>query len=568
MKSMVGFETITEPLRERARAEGDRTAITFLGEDGSALELSAADLYRRAGQFSQSLAHAGIQPGDLIILVFPHTIDLLTAFLGASAHGAIPSIFPYLTEKLDPSFYRRRVRALVEEAEPQALLVAREFKLDLDDLVPDADCVILTPEDVPAPDNVEEGIQDSMGQRAGSPALLQYSSGTTGMQKGVLLSHRTVLDQIDALAEKHHYQPESVMVNWLPLYHDMGLVGGCLLPLCVGVPIVWISPFHWVREPRILFEAFHTYGGSHCYMPNFAFNHCVRSVRARDLEEVDLSHVKRIVNGGEPIRYRSLQLFLERFGPYGLSEGALATGYGMAELTLGATGSSFGEAPTVDWVLLEDLQRRGRATPVGPDHPGATPVVSSGVPLAGVEMRVQDEAGVSLEERVVGEIALKSRSMFREYYRRPELTAQALREGWFYTNDMGYIAGGELFVLGRKDDLIIVGGRNIYPQDVEALANRVEGVYQGRAAAFAVDNPDLGTHAIVLACELRGRLDEEERARVESELRRAVVAELDVALADVVFVERGWIVKTSNGKIARKENRAKYFELVEDSRIT
>jgi acyl-CoA synthetase (AMP-forming)/AMP-acid ligase II len=300
-------------------------------------------------------------------------------------------------------------------------------------------------------------------------------------------------------------------------------------------------------------------------MPNFAFNHCARSVRERDLEGVDLSHVRRIINGGEPVRLQSLQVFLDRFGPYGLRAGALATGYGMAELTLGATSSSFGEAPTVDWVLLEDLQRHGRATPVDAGHPGATPVVSSGTPLSGVEMCVQDEAGVPLEERRVGEIVLKSRSMFKEYYRRPALTAQALREGWFYTNDLGYIADGELFVLGRKDDLIIVGGRNIYPEDVEALANRVEGVYQGRAAAFAVDNPDLGTHAIVLACELRGGPDEEKKARIESELRRAVVAELDVALADVVFVERGWIVKTSNGKIARKENRAKYFDLVGES---
>jgi acyl-CoA synthetase (AMP-forming)/AMP-acid ligase II len=559
---MVGYETIIEPFRVRARAEGDRTAITFLSEDGGAFELSAADLYRRAMHFSWGLVRAGIQPGDLVILVFSHTLDLLAAFLGVSAHGAVPSIFPYLTEKLDPEFYHRRIRALVEEAGPQALLVALEFKFDLEALVTDGGCAVITLEDVPMSDAVDKGTQASKGQRADAPALLQYSSGTTGMQKGVLLPHRTLLDQIDILAEKQHYQADSVMVNWLPLYHDMGLVGGCLLPLCVGIPIVWISPFHWVREPRILFEALHAYGGSHCYMPNFAYNHCVRSVRERDLEGIDLSHVQRIINGGEPVRHQSLQLFLERFGPYGLREGALATGYGMAELTLGATSSSFGEAPMVDWVLQDDLQRVGRATPVDAGRPGATPVVSSGTPLSGVEMRILDEAGEPVEERVVGEIALKSRSMFKEYYRRPELTAQVLRDGWFHTSDMGYIAGGELFVLGRVDDLVIVGGRNIYPQDVEALANRVEGVYQGRAAAFAVDNPDLGTDAIVLACELRGGPDEEAKARVESELRRAVVAELDVTLADVVFVERGWIVKTSNGKIARKENRAKYFELV------
>jgi fatty-acyl-CoA synthase len=566
MRAMGEYKTISEPLRERARAEGDRAALTFLHEDGRTLRLSTGDLYQRTRQFAYGLARARIQPGDLVILVFPHTIDLLAAFLGASARGAVPSIFPYLTEKLDPDFYRRRILALVEEADADALIVSPDFKADIEPIAAHAGCAMITPVDLPALDALPHDPLVPAYGGEGAPALLQYSSGTTGMQKGVLLSHRTVLDQIDALVEKQHFQPDSVMVNWLPLYHDMGLVGGCLLPLCVGVPIVWISPFHWVREPRILFEAFHAYGGSHCFMPNFAFNHCARSVRERDLEGIDLSHVQRIVNGGEPIRHHSLQLFLERFGPYGLREGALATGYGMAEMTLGATGSPFGEAPTVDWVLLSDLQQRGRATPVDAGHPGATPIVSSGFPLAGTEMRVQDDAGTPLEERVVGEIELRSRSMFTEYYRRPELTAQALRDGWFYTSDMGYIADGELFVLGRKDDLIIVGGRNIYPQDVEALASRVKGVYQGRAAAFGVDNPDLGTTSIVLACELRGGPDEEEKKRIESELRRAVVAELDVALADVVFVKRGWIVKTSNGKIARKENRRKYLQRLEKRR--
>jgi acyl-CoA synthetase (AMP-forming)/AMP-acid ligase II len=174
-------------------------------------------------------------------------------------------------------------------------------------------------------------------------------------------------------------------------------------------------------------------------------------------------------------------------------------------------------------------------------------------------VRVVDDSGKILPERTIGEIVLKSNSMFTEYYRRPELTDAALRDGWFYTSDMGYIADGELYVLGRKDDMIIVGGRNIYPQDVEEIAHRVQGVYQGRAAAFGIDDKKLGTASIVLVCELRGDPNAEDLERIESQLRRNVVAELDVILADVRFVERGWVVKTSNGKIARRDNRDKYF---------
>lgn len=556
---MSKYETIIDPLRERARAASGELVLTFFHEDGRKSRLSAGDLYARAQQFARGLEDSKIDSGDLVILVFHHSIDLVAAFLGTIASGAVPSIFPFLSEKLDPDLYHRRVRTLVEEAGAKALIVSADFKTDLASTLAGVDCAIITHDSIPTKTTGDEITPPTARQEVEPVALLQYSSGSTGLQKGVVLSHRRILNQIEALIERLDIQPSDAMVSWLPLYHDMGLIGGFLLPLVAGVPIVLISPFHWVREPRVLFEAFDAYGGTLCWMPNFAFNHSVRSVRERDLQDLDLGHVRRIINGSEPVRYHSMQMFYERFKAYGLREEALATGYGMAEITLAATVSPLGAPPTVDWIRLQDVQQKELATPASPDDPDAAAFVSSGASLKGAEIRVADDAGKLLPERRIGEIVLKSNSMFTEYYRREELTDAALRDGWFYTSDVGYIAEGELYVLGRKDDMIIVGGRNIYPQDVEEIAHRVQGVYQGRAAAFGIDDENLGTASIVLVCELRGDPDVEERNRIESQLRRGVVAGLDVVLADVRFVERGWIVKTSNGKIARRDNREKYF---------
>jgi acyl-CoA synthetase (AMP-forming)/AMP-acid ligase II len=563
MKAISEYRAIFEPLRERALAAEEQVALSFMHEDGRVQTLSVGDLYSRARQFASSLERAGIEPGDLTILVMHHSIDLLAAFLGASACGVVPSIFPYLTEKLDPEIYYRRVRTLIREADASALIVSPTFKADLETILDDIGCPIISSEDFDHSGPLGDMFTASPPVSDDASALLQYSSGATGLQKGVLLSHRKVLNQIEALTHVFQIQETDCVVSWLPLYHDMGLVAGFLLPLVKGIPFVLISPFHWVREPRVLFEAFDSFGGTLCWMPNFAFNHCARSVRTRDLEGMDLSHVRRVLSGSEVVRHESMNVFLERFGPHGLREQALATGYGMAEVTLAATVSRIGTPPTVDWVLLEDLQQRGKATPASETDHGATPIVSSGCPLPGTEVRVVNDDGEILGERSVGEIMLKSNSMFTEYYRRPEMTKNAFRDGWFFTRDMGYIAEGELYVLGRKDDLIIVGGRNIYPQDIEEIVNQVPGVYQGRAAAFGVDDERLGTSSIALVCELRGDPDEKQQRQIESEIRRSVVADLDVALADVRFVPRGWIVKTSNGKIARKDNREKYQKAFE-----
>jgi acyl-CoA synthetase (AMP-forming)/AMP-acid ligase II len=251
---------------------------------------------------------------------------------------------------------------------------------------------------------------------------------------------------------------------------------------------------------------------------------------------------------------------LERFAPYGFRKEALATCYAMAENTFAVTQSQPGQPLEVDWVQRHPLQHENRAIPLDPTAPEAISVVSCGLPLAGAELVIVDEAGQVLPERHVGEIIIHSNSMLSEYYRRPDLTGQAIHDGWYYTGDMGYLAEGQLYISGRKKDLIIVGGKNIYPQDLEAIANEVPGLYPGRTVAFGVSDERLGSEGIIMVCELAQTPDVTEMKAVESQLRRRIVQDLDVTLTDVRLVDKRWLLKTSSGKIARPANREKYLQ--------
>ncbi len=218
------------------------------------------------------------------------------------------------------------------------------------------------------------------------------------------------------------------MVSWLPLYHDMGLIAGFVMPLVCGVPLVLMSPFKWVRDPKVLMQAIHRHHGSLCWLPNFAYNHSARAIRPRDMDGLDLSSVRLLINCSEPVWMESHQAFLAKFGPYGLKEQALSTCYAMAENTFAVTQYPAGRPAQVDWVNTRLLQEQRRAEPDRPDLTISTPMVSCGFPIPGTQIRVVGEHGDPLPERRVGEIALRSDCMLSGYYRRPDVTAQAIRE--------------------------------------------------------------------------------------------------------------------------------------------
>jgi acyl-CoA synthetase (AMP-forming)/AMP-acid ligase II len=393
--------------------------------------------------------------------------------------------------------------------------------------------------------------------------LLQHSSGTTGLQKGVALSHAAVYNQLEAYSAALQLSPADVVVSWLPLYHDMGLIAGFILPILTGIPLVLMSPFDWVRAPYRLLQAVSRYHGSLSWLPNFAYNFCAQKIRARDLVGVDLSSWRAISNCSEPMSYRSHQLFFERFKGYGLRYEALTTCYAMAENVFAVTQGGIDSPVTVDVISQRGYLTERVARPADFEQ-DALRMLSCGKPIPNTQVMILDEHRQPVSERRIGEIALRSDCILSGYYHRPDATAQAFHEGWYLTGDLGYIADGEVYVTGRIKDLIIVGGKNVYPQDLEMLASETPGVHPGRVAAFGVMNEDLGTEEVVILAEaenesLNDEAGDEQRRLLAEKIRERVTRGSDIALRYVQIVPHGWLLKTSSGKIARRANREKYL---------
>ncbi len=533
----------------------------MVDQDGSEIDVSARQFHQQAVGYADALQKIGVGPENLVILVLKHSQVLLSAFWGALYLGAIPSIFPFLTEKLDPDLYMQRVRMLVANEGAKAVITFPEFREALTGLLAEVNCRVLSTDEVAESDADALAEEDAFWQdpSADKIAFLQHSSGTTGLQKGVALSHRAVLNQIEAYSQSIGLNEDDVIVSWLPLYHDMGLIAGFVMPIVSGTPLVLMSPFHWVRDPKSLLWAIHKHKGTLCWLPNFAYNHIARTARPSYLEGLDLSSWRATINCSEPVYHQSHQVFLERLRPYGFRESALAVSFAMAENTFAVTQTELGSHPRLDWVEIAPLQEDRLAVPAEQQAEGAIPMVSCGAPIEGTEIAVVGEDGSHLPERNVGEIILRSNCMLTEYYKRPKVTAEAIQDGWYYTGDMGYLSGGELFITGRKKDLIIVGGKNVYPQDLEAIANHVPGIYPGRAVAFGLFDERIGSEVVVMVAELQDDLDGRTPPEIERELRQQVVAQTEVTLADVRLVEDRWVIKTSSGKIGRADNRKKYL---------
>jgi acyl-CoA synthetase (AMP-forming)/AMP-acid ligase II len=542
-------QTLVSSLIAHADHQPDKTAITFI-ERGQEQAISTRQLADEAHAAAARLAAGGIRAGDLVILVLQHSLDLIYAFWGAALLGAIPSIFPFLTEKLDPDLYRERVKLLVEHSGAKAVVTYPENFAPLSNLLNGLNVKILDSSNVQSPMSEVGRWKSEVTPEA--IALLQHSSGSTGLQKGVALSHRAVLKQIEAYGDAIQLNPASdVIVSWLPLYHDMGLIAGFVMPIVSGTHLVLMSPFEWVKQPASLLDAIQRHRGTLSWLPNFAYNHIARTLRPA--QQYDLSSWRAAINCSEPVYDESHQAFLQKMKPFGFSANNLAVSYAMVENTFAVTQTELGAPPRVDVVEIAALQERGQAVQAA----AGKRVVSCGKPIETVELAIFDEQRAQLPERHVGEIALRSEFMLSGYYKRPDLNEQAItKDGWYLTGDMGYLADGELYISGRKKDLLIVGGKNIYPQDLEAIANHTHGIHPGRAVAFGVLDERLGSEKVVIVAEAANGADLQ---KAEQELRAKIVQETEVTLGDLRFVLRGWIVKTSSGKHARRDNREKYL---------
>ncbi len=548
-------ETLLDLAQRQYEHRPDAAAVIFIPASGDTRTITYREFFDNAGHYAGALRDVQVAPRDLVILVMEHSEALLYAFWGAMMLGAIPSIFPFLSDKLDPQMYFERVKALVTHAGATAVIASEPFAPSLTALLEGSGVRVIT----------ESHLKPGQGQASFTPgvtgqdiAFLQHSSGTTGLQKGVALSHGAVLNQLASYSASIRLTADDRIVSWLPLYHDMGLIAGFIMPIAQGIPLVLMSPFHWVRDPKILLWAIHNHGGTLCWLPNFAYNFLATRIRDNAVEGVSLSNMKAFVNCSEPMRVESHRMFAQRFTRYGLKPEALTTCYAMAENTFAVTQGGFDGPVTVDPISRAALAEHHRAAPAV-DGDLTMEMLSCGRAISNCAIQIVDENRKPLPDRQVGEVAVRSDSMLSGYYHRDDLTAQVIFDGWYLTGDLGYVANGELYITGRKKDLIIVGGKNVYPQDLEAIANEVPGVHPGRVVAFGVPDERLGTEAIVLVCEVDTE-DEDERNAIGREVRARIAQQTETAVSNVLLVDAKWLHKTSSGKIARGANREKYVQ--------
>ncbi|GAP16096.1 acyl-CoA synthetase [Longilinea arvoryzae] len=557
--------TFTRLLVDRLRSQPDSTALVLQTARQPDWTLSVSDLIRAAAGWQSVLAGHGVCPGEAVLLILQHGSDLVQAYFGCVLNGSIPAVMPFLTEKLLPERYRAELSALLGVTRPAAVITYADFEGEVLAAGGGGDApAVIVAERVRAEAAPEPDWEQLPGLRRDPDdiALLQHSSGTTGLQKGVALSHRAVLRQLEVYSRALRLDPaRDTIVSWLPLYHDMGLIASFLMPLLLGVPLVLMSPFDWVRAPYRLLQSISAYRGTLTWLPNFAYNFCAQKIRDRDLQGVDLSSLRGVINCSEPCRPESHAAFTARFAGFGLNPAALMTCYAMAENVFAVTQAGLDGPVSEDVIDRDALQVERVARPVPADDGRAVVrMLSNGRPLPNVALRVVDANGADLPERAVGEIVLRSDCMLSEYYRRPEVTRKAfLPGGWYLTGDLGYLAGGELFVSGRKKDLIIVGGKNIYPQDIETAASQVPGVHPGRVVAFGLFDEAAGTEEVALVAEVDPAGPAEREALADA-IRQAVTRGTAVTLRRVHLVGAGWIIKTSSGKTARGANKERFLK--------
>ncbi|NTU60694.1 MAG: fatty acyl-AMP ligase, partial [Deltaproteobacteria bacterium] len=388
-------------------------------------------------------------------------------------------------------------------------------------------------------------------------ALLQYTSGSTGNQKGVMLSHGNLLANLRAIGGGIDMREDDVAVSWLPLYHDMGLIGLMLGSFYWGIPLVAMSPVDFLRKPVRWLRALSEHRATLTAGPNFAYSLTARKVRDADLAGIDLSSVRVALCGAEPIYPSTIEGFSSRYAAYGLRPDAFFPAYGLAENSLAVSFSDLGAPPHVEYVDARALEEQGQAKRVAPGD-GARAVVSCGKPIPTVEVAIEGDDGKPLGEGLRGEVLVRGPSVMAGYFENAEASARTLRGGWLHTGDLGFLLEGRLYISGRSKDLVIKAGRNYFAEDLEAAASRVPGVRPGGLCVFAADDRGKGVEEVVLVAEAAEGAAQPEG--LADDLRKAVSESTGCRPDRVILVPHHTLPKTSSGKIQRFKARQWYLE--------
>ena len=533
--------TIPEVLASRRSSP---RGIAFLGEDGETARWTYGELGAAARCVGGALRDLGVQTGDRVGLLGSTTPDLVAAVFGCWTSGAIavPLAVPLRLTSLDALAEEIRSRAAKAQITLLAVDDAIRPLVPLDALdVPIVNLSDLRGRDVPFADVDPD-----------APALIQFTSGSTAKPKGVALSHRTLITNGIAARDHVGMTPDDVTVSWLPLYHDFGLIGLTLWPVILDMATHLMPPETFIASPKRWVQALSTYGATITAAPNFAFGLAARALR--QLDSVDLSKMRVAANGAEPVDNETMDQFIAAAGASGFRPDALLGVYGLAEATLGVAAPPTLRRPPPWWVDGFRLAAEGVVEEVDPTSDGARPLVSVGYAIPGVEIAIRTPGGDTLPDGIAGEICLRSEHRMLGYWNDPEATDETIVDGWIRTGDLGVSGPDGLYITGRIKDMIIVGGRNLYPEDAERATSRVPGVRKGNAVAFGIARK--AKEGLVVIAETR--LVGEEAAKLAKQIATEVRKAMRVAADHVVLLVPGSLPKTPSGKLQRRLTRTLY----------
>jgi len=557
------MRTFLDVLRDNA-VHADRS-VTFVRTNGTERTVTYAELWDEARRRAGALFAMGLQKGDRLALILPEPDEFVLTFIGALVAGivAVPMYPPQTLAKLEA--YGDTVRHVLAASGARALVTSDALRPLIEQNLL-AGLAEGSSGEAPQTSLVLE--RDLRGEGAAlgdlppisldDLAFLQFTSGSTSRPKGVMVTHRNLSVNSHAIMfDGLRSTPADKGVSWLPLYHDMGLIGFVIAPLYALVQVMFLPTMAFIRRPSLWLEAIHRFRGTITFAPNFAFALAAKAVTETQSANWDLSSMRALGCGAEPIQADVLRSFLARFKKHGLKPESILPSYGMAEATLAITFSDV-DGPLVTDQVDIDSMRRGLAKKSESLGSGAMELVSCGRPFPGHELAIMSSTGYPLGEREVGEIWLRGPSVTAGYFNDPESTAATFGDGWLRTGDLGYLAGGELYICGRAKDLIILNGKNHYPQDIERVASKVDGVREGQCVAFSRLDPT-GAEVAVLVAE-SSKKSAEAAAAIGQAIVQAVRSEMGVKLDEVFLIRRGTLPKTSSGKVRRKETKRRLEE--------
>ena len=564
-------QTLVEVLEWHAERHPERPHVLLYGDLGSehgefaAATITYGQLLEEARRVATALVSRGLLPRQAVALMLPTGRDYLTSFFGVMLAGGIPvPIYPPARLAQIEDHLRRHARILANAEAvfiitvPQAKGVAALLRAEVPTL-----------REILIPAELLAGEAMTLLYRAvpSDTAFLQYTSGSTGDPKGVVLSHANLLANLRAMGEALAASSDDVFVSWLPLYHDMGLIGAWFGSLYFAMRLVLMSPLAFLSRPVRWLQAISQHRGTLSPAPNFAFDLCARKLADADLAGLDLASWRLALNGAEPVSPATLQAFAERFAPYGLRPEAITPVYGLAECSVGLAFPPLGRGPRIDRIERAALVRGKCALPAASADADALLVPACGRVLPRHEIRVVDEHGGELPDRRVGVLQFRGPSATTGYYRNPAATQALFRDGWLDTGDFAYTVEGEIYLTGRVKDLIIRGGRNLYPYELEQAVGNLPGIRRGCVAVFASNDPVSASERLIVLAETREE-DPARREALRQQIDEAAVEVIGLPADEVVLAPPNSVLKTSSGKIRRNASRDAFERGLIGARVT